>query len=160
MALYVFFMSYITQNKQNCFIDEVCMKARGRGGGSSQKRASIVLVTSFFLKVHERETRNQKTGLFHRTYRSSHQMCPIKKGVVLWSFTKLTRKHLWQSLFFFLKKETLAQVSSCEFCEISKNTFLQSTSGRLFLYVIYGWHLSKKWDNKNFCHQLVAALIQ
>ena len=28
----------------------------------------------------------------------------------------------------FIKKETLAQVFSCEFCEISKNTFLQKNS--------------------------------
>ena len=27
----------------------------------------------------------------------------------------------------FIKKETLAQVFSCEFCEISKNTFLYRT---------------------------------
>ena len=34
----------------------------------------------------------------------------------------------------FIKKETLAQVFSCEFCEISRNTFfLQNTSGRLLL---------------------------
>ena len=38
----------------------------------------------------------------------------------------------------FIKKETLAQVFSCEFCEISKNTFLQKTplvaaSGRSLL---------------------------
>ena len=26
-------------------------------------------------------------------------------------------------IVFFIKKETLAQVFSCEFCEISKNTF-------------------------------------
>ena len=32
-----------------------------------------------------------------------------------------------------LKKTSLAQVLSCEFCEISKNTFLQNTSGRLLL---------------------------
>ena len=31
----------------------------------------------------------------------------------------------------FIKKETLAQVFSCEFCEVSKNTFLQNTFGRL-----------------------------
>ena len=44
----------------------------------------------------------------------------------------------------FIKKETLAQVFSCEFGEISKNTFLQSTSGRLLL----NW---KVWnyDNRN-----------
>ena len=45
------------------------------------------------------------------------------------NFTKFTAKHLCQSPFFnkvaglFIKKETLAQVFSCEFCEISKSTF-------------------------------------
>ena len=33
----------------------------------------------------------------------------------------------------FIKKETLAQVISCEFYKNSKNTFLQNTSGRLLL---------------------------
>ena len=50
--------------------------------------------------------------------------CFATKGV-LRHFTKFTGKHLCQSLFFkkdFIKKEALAQVFSCEFCEISKNT--------------------------------------
>ena len=67
-------------------------------------------------------------------FRSSHQRCSIKKGV-LRNFAKFTGKHLCQRLFFnkvaclrpeacnFIKKETLAQVFSCEFCNISKNTF-------------------------------------
>ena len=55
----------------------------------------------------------------------------MKKGV-LRNFVKLAGKHLCQSLFFnkvangtcnIIKKETLAQEFSCEFCEISKNTF-------------------------------------
>ena len=70
--------------------------------------------------------------------RSSHQTCTMKK-VVRRNFAKFTGKHLCQSLFFkrpatllkkrlwhaciFIEKETLAQVFSCEFCEISKNTF-------------------------------------
>ena len=46
-----------------------------------------------------------------------------------------------QRLHLYLKKETLAQVFSCEFCEISKNTFFYRTlpvaafeeiSGRFF----------------------------
>ena len=41
---------------------------------------------------------------------------------VLRNFAKFTGKHLCQSLNF-IKKETLAQVFSSEFCEISKNTF-------------------------------------
>ena len=55
------------------------------------------------------------------------------------NFTKLTGKHLSQSLFFnkvtgiqadacnFFKKETLAQVFPCEFCEIFKNNFFYRT---------------------------------
>ena len=55
------------------------------------------------------------------------------------NFAKFTWKHLCQSLFFnkvaglrpqacnFIKKETLAQVFSCKFCEILKNTFFQVT---------------------------------
>ena len=33
-------------------------------------------------------------------------------------------------------KEALAQVFSCEFCEISENTYLQNTAGRLLLYSV------------------------
>ena len=69
--------------------------------------------------------------------RSSHPRCSTRKGIFR-SLTKFTEKDLCQSLFFnkatdlrlelyqacnFIKKEALAQVFSCEFCEISKNTF-------------------------------------
>ena len=47
-----------------------------------------------------------------------------EKGV-LRNFAKLTGKHLCQSLFII--KETLAQMFSCEFCEISKNIFFYRT---------------------------------
>ena len=43
------------------------------------------------------------------------------------NYAKFTRKHLWQSLFFNTKKEALAQVFSCEVCDISKNTFSYRT---------------------------------
>ena len=50
------------------------------------------------------------------------------------NFAKFTGKCLCQNLFFnkvaglrlFIKKETLVQVFSCKFCEISKNTFLRT----------------------------------
>ena len=54
------------------------------------------------------------------------------KKAVLRNLAKFIGKHLCQSLFFnkvagaacnFIKKETLSQVLSCEFCAISKNTF-------------------------------------
>ena len=58
--------------------------------------------------------------------RSSHQSCSVRIGV-LRNFTKLAEKHLCKSSFLiklqacnFIKKE-----NSCEFCEISKNTFFR-----------------------------------
>ena len=72
---------------------------------------------------------NQARTYDGKTDRSTHRRYSVKKGV-LRNFAKFTGKHLCQSLFFneffnlfFIKKETLSQVSSCELCEISKNTF-------------------------------------
>ena len=66
--------------------------------------------------------------------RSSRQEVFCKKAV-LKNFSKFTRKHLYQGLFFnkvaglrpatLLK--TLAQVFSCEFWKISKNAFFYKT---------------------------------
>ena len=60
-----------------------------------------------------------------------------EKGV-LRNFAKFTGKHLCQSLFFSIKlqasvcnfiiKEVLAQVFSCEFCEISQSIFSHRTA--------------------------------
>ena len=60
------------------------------------------------------------------------QSCSVKK-VFLEISQKFTGKRLWQNFFFkkfaglrhatLLKKKTLAQVFSCEFCKTSKNTF-------------------------------------
>ena len=81
--------------------------------------------------------------LYLFTYlRSSRQSCSVNKDV-LKNFAKFTGKHLCQSITFdkvaglqlYLKK-TLAQLFSCEFCEILKNTFLQNASWRLFLYLL------------------------
>ena len=74
---------------------------------------------------------------FNCKVRSSYQGVFYKKGF-LRHFTKFKGKHLCQRLFFnkvfsceiferacnFNKKEALTQVLSCEFCEISNNTFL------------------------------------
>ena len=72
-----------------------------------------------------------------------------KKGV-LKNLAKFTGKKLYQSLFLiklqgnFIKKETLAQVFSCEFYEIFKNTFftehLQTTASKCtkpFFRILY-----------------------
>ena len=57
-------------------------------------------------------------------FRSSRPEMFCIKGV-LKIFTKFTGKRLCQSLF--IKKETLAQVFSCEFCEIFWSTFFNRT---------------------------------
>ena len=71
----------------------------------------------------------------HCNERSSRPDVFCEKGV-LRNFAKFTGKHLCQSLFInkvaggacnFIKKETLTQVFSCEFCEISKNTLFYRT---------------------------------
>ena len=75
--------------------------------------------------------------------------------LVLKNFVIFTGKHLSQSLFLscnFIKKETLAQGFSCEFCKIFKNTFftehLWMTASilqqllALYFAIIYTWQLS------------------
>ena len=89
-----------------------------------------------FFSSSLRSSRNQTslTEEIKSINRSSHRRSSVKKGV-LKNFTKFTGKRLCQSLFFskVVKKETLAQVFSCEVCEIFKNIFLQNTSGQLLL---------------------------
>ena len=76
---------------------------------------------------------------FLETLRSSRPEMFCEKGALKY-FTKFTGKHLCQSLLCqpeacnFIKIETLAQVFSCKFCDISESTFfLQNTSGGCFL---------------------------
>ena len=70
-------------------------------------------------------------ALLWKIERSSRPEVFCKKGVIK-NFTKFKGKHLYQSLFLiklhawacnFIKKETLAQVFSCKFCQILKNTY-------------------------------------
>ena len=75
---------------------------------------------------------------FH--YKSSHQRCSERNGV-LNNFSKLTGKHLCHSLFFRKKlqasasqKRDSAQVFSCGFCEVFKNTFLRTPLGDCFCH--------------------------
>ena len=79
-------------------------------------------------------------------FRSSHQKCSIKKGV-LKNFTKFKGKHLCQSLFFnkvadfrpstLLKKRLWRRCFSVNFLKFVRIPFLQSTSGRLFLSIVF-----------------------
>ena len=56
--------------------------------------------------------------------RSSHRRCSIKK--VFQEISQNLQENTYSRVSFlikFIKKETLAQVFFCEFCEIFKNTF-------------------------------------
>ena len=65
-----------------------------------------------------------------RNNRSSYLTCSIKK--VFLEISQNSQENTCARVSFlnkveacnFIKKETLAQVLSCEFCQISKNTFL------------------------------------
>ena len=83
--------------------------------------------------------------VFH--VRRSHPEVFSEKGVLEDFEKKLSGKHLDQSLFLikacnFIKKETLAQVFSCGFCEISKNTFSYRTPP-VAASVMFSWWWQK-----------------
>ena len=69
------------------------------------------------------------------------QRCPVKK--VCLEILQNSQENTYARVSFliqlqakacnFIKKETLTQVFSRESCDIFKNTFLQTTSGRLLL---------------------------
>ena len=98
-----------------------------------------------------------------KTFRRSRPEVFCKKGVPR-NFVKFTGKHLCQSFFFnkacnFIKKEILAQMFSCEFYEISRNTFFQrtplvATSGRYS--VMFSWE--EKTNSQSIKSKTVNSL--
>ena len=117
----------------------------------------------FLVNKNSRLKSSLLVGIMKRIkYRSSHQRCSVKKGV-LRKLTKFTGKHLCQSHFLnkvtairpetLLKKETLTQVFSCEFCIISKNTFFTEHLWTTALHIkhYYKHYLinSKMWSLKD-----------
>ena len=105
---------------------------------SQKSEVFNVTQTNFFNIAKSTKFLDVTNIKFHNvaeTDRSGHRRCSVKKGV-LRNFAKFTGKHLCQRLFFnkvagqvcnFIKKESLAQVFSCEFCKISKNVFFYRT---------------------------------
>ena len=82
------------------------------------------------IAVSKRDEMRYSIKFFVFSFKSSRPEVFCEK-VVLRNFTKLTGKHLCQSFFFnksyFFKTDTLAQIFSCEFSEIYKNTFSYRT---------------------------------
>ena len=93
-----------------------------------QRSIKVIRIKSLLIMVDYLSNYEKKVYQFNR---SSHRRCTVKKGVVR-NFVKFTGKHLCRGLFLIklqawglqlYKKETPAQVFSCKFCKISKNTF-------------------------------------
>ena len=110
----------------------------------------LILIYPRLILFHDKNTFMLNRHFFIFTQMPSHLLKIVFRNVIersslpemfcekgaLWNFAKFTGKHLCQSLFFnkvagqacnFIKKETLAQVFSCEFCKISKNIFSHRT---------------------------------
>ena len=75
---------------------------------------------------------------------TDHVVLKESTGSILWEKVFLeilqnSQENSCARVFFnkvtgnYIKKETLAQVFSCEFFKIFKNTFLQNNSGRLLV---------------------------
>ena len=109
------------------FFDQLCALYQYSNTLNIQFRLSVHFKTSLL------KTNQENFGVF----RSSCVEVFCRKGV-LRNFTKFKGKHLCTVfiLINFIKKETLAQVFSCEIYEISKNTFL--TEHRQWLLLGFG----------------------
>ena len=91
--------------------------------------------------------------------RNSYRSWSVRKGV-----SKLTEKHLCQSTLFnkvagYRPEETLAQVFSCEFCEISESIFLYRIPLGDYFYIMKGLKASCKyhqgWQSVRFSQKLL-----
>ena len=88
------------------------------------------------------------------TYKAKRLRCSYRpeefyEKAVLKNFTKFIGKHLRIKAINFIKKKSPTQVSSCEFCDICKNTFfteyLQATAGDSGQKLTSDEYLKKNW---------------
>ena len=112
-----------------------CAKVCG-GGGSCDTQRNKKLCKGSNMWVGILCTRGSTKSLFTKSILAVLSPLEWKLEVVAQRCFVKKVKYLCQSLLFkkgcnFIKKETLAQVFSCKFCEISKNTYLQNISWRL-----------------------------
>ena len=116
------------------------------------------LFTRIMVKIKFSKQSVQKLFLYsliaNMKSRSSPQMCSMKKGVPR-NFTKLTVKHLCQSLFFgkfaglrsvtLLKKRLWHRCFPVNFAKFLRTPFLKDTFGQLvlFIYLFFFYSLFK-----------------
>ena len=99
--------------------------------------------------------------------RSSRPELFCKKGI-LRNFAKFRGKHFYQRLFVnkvgglacnFIKRESLAQVFSCEFCESSKSTFFYRTPQVAASKIIVFKKIRDSLTNFTFSFQIQILLF-
>ena len=106
------------------------------------------------MEIISRIFRRVMLKLTIKPFRNKAQRCSVKK-----MFLKISQNSkentcvrvsffakCWLEACKFIKKETLAQVFFCEFCEISKNTFFHGTP--LVAASDFSWRLPY-WAGKN-----------
>ena len=110
-----------------------------------------------------------KYNMKHGQFRSNHQRCSRKK--VFLEISQNSRETTCARVYFLIKllaacnlikRETLAQVFSCEFCEISQNTFftehlwatasvsLQIMTRKIFFFKNYTQNVVEKCSPETF----------
>ena len=94
-----------------------------------------------------------KSSTINVWYRSSRWQMFFKIGVLRYVFNIHRETPMLESLFNFIKKETPAQVFSCEYCENFKNSFLHRTLpvAAFFDTILYG---PRHFQNGNFTRNI------
>ena len=104
------------------------MKYEGGRGSNWPPPGKSTLKKPSLIRVNEwTEAAIEEGFLRKQIFKSSYRRCSIKKGA-LTNFAKFIRNNcarlkLQTSARNFVKKETLTQEFSCEFCQIFENTF-------------------------------------
>ena len=105
----------------------VCLVKTKQSFGLRSSRPEVFCKKGILRKFEK--FRDQRWSSHLRWSRSNNQRCSVRIGV-LRKFAKFTGKHLCLRIFLnkvVIKEETLAQVFSCKFCELFKNTYSYRT---------------------------------
>ena len=132
-------ITYIVMRSHcSAIIKQPCLSKKTNG--KEREKCYYKLFSKYFGKINRNVENMTSEEIVFLQKQPPEVFC--KKGIFR-KFAKFTGKHLCQTHFLnkvagqdcnFIKKEAQAQVFSCEFSEISKNTFFASPE-RLLLFL-------------------------